>query len=138
MGNAPEQGEWRQLPQCEGWRKGPLSPPTSASGQPHSQLPCPGLSLCCTLIKAIGMSSSLQPCSPPGSSVHGLLQARILEWVAMPSSRGSNLCIYISCIGSAIWEDQLYYRLVIKCNFLLIMKNILYFMYRKVLTFPAW
>ena len=27
--------------------------------------------------------------SPPGSSVHGLLQARILEWVAMPFSRGS-------------------------------------------------
>ena len=37
--------------------------------------------------------------SPPGSSVHGILQARILEWVAMPSSRGifltqgSNLCL---------------------------------------------
>ena len=28
-------------------------------------------------------------CNPPGSSVHGILQARILEWVAMPSSRGS-------------------------------------------------
>ena len=27
-------------------------------------------------------------CSPPGSSVHGILQARILKWVAMPSSRG--------------------------------------------------
>ena len=26
-------------------------------------------------------------CSPPGSSVHGILQAKILEWVAMPSSR---------------------------------------------------
>ena len=26
-------------------------------------------------------------CSPPGSSVHGILQARILEWIAMPSSR---------------------------------------------------
>ena len=26
-------------------------------------------------------------CSPPGSSVHGILQAGILEWVAMPSSR---------------------------------------------------
>ena len=25
-------------------------------------------------------------CSPPGSSVHGILQARILEWVAVPSS----------------------------------------------------
>ena len=30
-------------------------------------------------------------CSPPGSYVHGILQARILEWVAMPSSRGSSL-----------------------------------------------
>ena len=27
-------------------------------------------------------------CSLPGSSVHGILQARILEWVAMPFSRG--------------------------------------------------
>ena len=27
-------------------------------------------------------------CSLPGPSVHGILQARILEWVAMPSSRG--------------------------------------------------
>ena len=29
-------------------------------------------------------------CSPPASSVHGILQARILEWVAMPSSRRSS------------------------------------------------
>ena len=29
-------------------------------------------------------------CCPPGSSAHGILQARILEWVAMPSSRGSS------------------------------------------------
>ena len=28
--------------------------------------------------------------SPPGSTVHGILQAWILEWVAMPSSRGSS------------------------------------------------
>ena len=26
-------------------------------------------------------------CSPPGSSVHGILQARILEWIAIPFSR---------------------------------------------------
>ena len=44
-------------------------------------------------------------CNPPGSSIHGILQARILEWVAMPSSRGSSrardqtLISYISCIG---------------------------------------
>ena len=29
-------------------------------------------------------------CSPPGSSVHEVLQARILQWVAMPSSQGSS------------------------------------------------
>ena len=29
-------------------------------------------------------------CSPPDSSVHGILQARTLEWVAMSSSRGSS------------------------------------------------
>ena len=29
-------------------------------------------------------------CSPPGFSVHGILQARILEWVAIPFSRGSS------------------------------------------------
>ena len=28
-------------------------------------------------------------CSPPGSSVHGILRAKILEWVAIPFSRGS-------------------------------------------------
>ena len=30
-------------------------------------------------------------CRPPGSSVHGILQARRLEWVAIPLSRGSSL-----------------------------------------------
>ena len=29
-------------------------------------------------------------CSPPGSSVHGILQARILQWVAMSFSKGSS------------------------------------------------
>ena len=28
-------------------------------------------------------------CSPPGSSIHGIFQARILEWVAISFSRGS-------------------------------------------------
>ena len=44
-------------------------------------------------------AKSLQSCltpgdpmdyGPPGSSVHGILQARILEWAAMLSSRGSS------------------------------------------------
>ena len=38
------------------------------------------------------VSDSLQPvdCSPPSSSAHGILQARILEWVAISFSRGSS------------------------------------------------
>ena len=42
-------------------------------------------------------------CSPPGSSVCRILQARILEWVAMPSSRGSSRPrgrAHVSCISS--------------------------------------
>ena len=43
-------------------------------------------------------------CSLPGSSVHGILQARILEWVAMPSSRESTQgWTHISCISCPGW-----------------------------------
>ena len=44
-------------------------------------------------------------CSPPGSSVHGLLQTRLLEWVAIsfsrgsPQSRGQTHISCVSCIG---------------------------------------
>ena len=47
-------------------------------------------------------------CSLPVSPVHGILQARILEWAAMPSSRGFfwpryQACIfYISCIDRRV------------------------------------
>ena len=47
-------------------------------------------------------------CSPPSSSVHGILQARVLEWVAISSSRafsqsrGQTCISYISCIGKQI------------------------------------
>ena len=43
-----------------------------------------------------------------GSTVHGILQARIMEWVAMPSSRGSSQprdqirVSYMSCIGRQV------------------------------------
>ena len=48
-------------------------------------------------------------CSPPGSSVHGILQARILEWVAIPFSRGSfwpRDWTHIACSATflTIWE----------------------------------
>ena len=43
---------------------------------------CSGAKLCLTLCNPMD-------CSPPGSSVHGFLQARILEWVTISSSRAS-------------------------------------------------
>ena len=45
----------------------------------------------CLLAKSLQLRPALcdpVDCSPPGSSVQGIVQARILEWVAMPSSRG--------------------------------------------------
>ena len=52
-------------------------------------------------------------CRPPGSSIHGILQARVLEWVAIAYSRGSSWpkdWTHVSCIGRrvlyhcATWE----------------------------------
>ena len=73
-------------------------------------------------------AKSLQSClmlcnpvdhSPPGFSVHGILQARMLEWVATPLSRGSSQpgdrtqVSYVSCIDRQVpyplrlsWEAQ--------------------------------
>ena len=46
--------------------------------------------MCAKLLQLCPTLDDPMDCSPPGSSVHGILQARILEWVAMPSSRGSS------------------------------------------------
>ena len=50
--------------------------------------------------------------TPPGSSVHGILQIRILGWVAMPASRGSSrprdrtCAFYGSCISSGFFTAE--------------------------------
>ena len=48
-------------------------------------------------------------CSPPGSSVHGILQARTLEWGAIPFSRGSSRprdWIWISHIAGSYFQSH--------------------------------
>ena len=45
----------------------------------------------CSVAKSYPTLCDTMDCSPPGSSVHGVLQARILEWVAIFFSRGSSL-----------------------------------------------
>ena len=62
------------------------------------------------------MSDSLRPpdCGPPGSSVCGILQARILAWVAVSYSRGPSWprgWTHVSCI-SCIGRQILYYWVI--------------------------
>ena len=48
-------------------------------------------------------------CSPPASSVHGILQARILVWVATPFSRGlphPGIQALVSCIASEFFTAE--------------------------------
>ena len=46
--------------------------------------------LCCLVVKSCPALCNPIDCSPPGSSIHGIFQARILEWVARSSSKGSS------------------------------------------------
>ena len=57
------------------------------------------------------VSDSCDPtdCTPPDSSVHGILQARILEWVAIFSSRGSSQPrdqALVSCIAGGFFMPE--------------------------------
>ena len=46
--------------------------------------------LCVCVSRSVSVLLLATPWSPSGFFVHGLLQARILEWVAIPSSGGSS------------------------------------------------
>ena len=71
------------------------------------------LSSCCSLLclqacSVAPLCSTLcdpVDCSPPGSSVHGISQARIPEWVAIPFSRGSSRPrdpTHVSCVSCIV------------------------------------
>ena len=66
------------------------------------------------------MSDSGKPvgCSLPGSSVHGILQARIREWVAISFSRGSSWpknWTWVSCIAGRFFTNWAMREAVIHC-----------------------
>jgi len=75
--------------------------------------------ICACVFSHSVMSNSLQPCgncSPPGSSIHGILQVGILEWVDISFSRVSSWPrdgTHVSCIGRRIpyhwatWETYM-------------------------------
>ena len=76
----------------QGWNPGPLRWEfrVLATG-------LPGKSLCvCVCVCAQSCLTPCDPmdCSPPGFSVHGILQARILEWLAISFSREVSLGLF--------------------------------------------
>ena len=70
------------------------------------------------LLSRVQLLRDPMDCSPPGSSVHGILQARVLEWIAISFSKGSSCprdrtcASCVSCTGRQIlyhcatWEAQ--------------------------------
>ena len=60
--------------------------------------------LCCMVTKSCLTLSDPMDCSMPGSTVHGIFQARIMEWVALSFSRGSSQPRYQTCIScTGMW-----------------------------------
>ena len=117
-------GNWNNL------QKGTLGTALGITQQTRATLPCVSvmnqppfltskiyIRACSSILLCVCTSESLQSspalfdpmdCSWSGSSVHGILQARILEWVAMPASRGSSRprdrthVSYIFCTGRQV------------------------------------
>ena len=64
---------------------------------------------CCSVAKPRPSHWDPMDCGPPGSSDHGVLQARILEWVAIPFSRGSSRPrdqTPVSCVAGSFFITQ--------------------------------
>ena len=99
----PSMGSSRQ--EYWGWGGGAIAFSAFESSGPHKRG--------CVCVHAKSLPSCLtlcdpMDCSPPGSFVHEIFQARRQEWVAMPSSRGSSWSrnqasfSYVSCIGRQV------------------------------------
>ena len=106
----PQSSRWSALPRSDHCHLMPIFPDYSRKpGLPQAQqegnvfLPYE----CKLFIAMLVAQSCLTLCDPtdcslPGSYVHGILQSRILEWVAIPFSRGSSQPrnqTWVSCVA---------------------------------------
>ena len=72
---------WRERPKKQAW----LSAPSLGAPQPLFACVC-----ACSVTQLCQTLCNPRDCSSPGSSVHGISQAKIAEWVAISYSRGSS------------------------------------------------
>ena len=118
---------WRTVPQSRHVNAGddprPLTPGCAASTPGHHRVPGAGPRSgpnterqpfcnirCCVIATQLGQAL----CDPvdwgsPGSSLRGILRARLLEWVAIPYSRGSSQArdqTFVSCIASGLFTAE--------------------------------
>ena len=75
----------RELGKVENHAYSLWSPPRALNSVRLSSLHC----CLCSVVQSCPTFCNRMDCSPPGSTIHWILQARILEWVVISSSRGS-------------------------------------------------
>ena len=80
--------QWMQLP---GWLD-VKEPACQLRSRKRLRFVCVCVCVCVKLLQSCPTLCNPVVCSPPGSSVPGILRAGIPEWVAVPSSR--SLCLY--------------------------------------------
>ena len=110
----------------------PMSPPL---GPPSHLPPHPTLLCCAKLLQLCPTFWDPVEYSPKVSSVYGISQARILEWLTMPSSRASSqamdrTCVfYVSCIGRWVLSSPM-------CEIFVspIMINVFFLSEKKIIT----
>ena len=61
-----------------------------------SPIECNGVCVCVLITQTCPILCHPMDCSPPGSSVHGILQTRILEWVAISFSKYATVFLLIT------------------------------------------
>ena len=105
------------------WRRKWLLTPVFLPGKSHGQRSLAGYSpwgckkldmteqLLLSLVTEFCLFCNPRDCSRPGSSVHGILQARILEWVAIPFPKGSSQPKDRACVSCLLHCSRIIYHL---------------------------
>ena len=94
-------------------KNGP-SPPCLPASTPFALILCCFFYLDIVKVKSLSHVWLCDPmdCSPPGSSIHGIFKARVLEWIAISFSRGSSWPrdpTRVSCIAGrhfTVWASR--------------------------------
>jgi len=107
LSSTPGQGQGTEINRFYtkngGMGKLPLALEKRSESPPGSQF------CCCVIAKSCLTLCHLMDCSLPGSSVHGIFQARILDWVTISFSRGSSQLrgpIHVFCIAGRFFTAE--------------------------------